>query len=105
MAPSCRHQPPCTSTHLDALSVQRTPQEEKGTTNSAESSAASLLHDLLTQNWSMLRTLRVCPEPGVPKRDGSTMVDVVSRKVKAIAALAPEELEKLDEVEKTAWCA
>lgn len=43
---------------------------------------ASLLQQLLTSNWSILRTIKICHEPGGVQREGQTMEDVVAVKLR-----------------------
>ena len=60
-------------------------QSRKGTSADGKDDGGSLalLVRMLTQNWSVLRTLRICHEPGVPRRqEGQMMQDHVAKRVK-----------------------
>ena len=46
--------------------------------------AEALLLQLLTRNWSVLRTIKVCQEPGGTHREGFTMADIAAAKLKAL---------------------
>ena len=45
------------------------------------SSVSSTLERMLTQQWNVLRNVRVCDEPGAHKREGQTIHDSVSRRL------------------------
>ena len=49
---------------------------------------------MLTQNWSVLRNVKVCDEPGAHKREGTTMHDVVNRRLAAVKREAKEAEEQ-----------
>ena len=51
-------------------------------------SRESLLLELLSSNWSLLRTIKVCHEPGGIQREGQTMQDIVRRKVEEVRAVS-----------------
>lgn len=55
-----------------------------GNGGAAMSERNSLLHQLLTSNWSLLRTIKICHEPGGVQREGETMENVVRRKVEEL---------------------
>ena len=57
-----------------------------------EGDAETLMHDLLVGNWPILRTLRMCNEPGAPPREGRTVHDIVQMRVAEM-----EEADKLAE--------
>uniref|UniRef100_A0A6S9VAX5 Uncharacterized protein n=1 Tax=Chrysotila carterae TaxID=13221 RepID=A0A6S9VAX5_CHRCT len=79
---------------LHAADAEKRSQE--AATGMQETPTESLVGELLA-HWQMLRTLRVCDEPGVPKREGLTMHDIV--KMKLAAATPPHA----SEVERSAW--
>ena len=47
------------------------------------SSVSSTLERMLTQQWNVLRNVRVCDEPGAHKREGQTIHDSVSRRLES----------------------
>ena len=58
------------------------------------SSVSSTLERMLTQQWNVLRNVRVCDEPGAHKREGQTIHDSVSRRLAAIARESAEAKEQ-----------
>ena len=45
---------------------------------------------MLTQQWNVLRNVRVCDEPGAHKREGTTIHDYVARRLAAITKATRE---------------
>ena len=62
--------------------------------DSESSSVNVTLERMLTQNWNVLRNVRVCDEPGAHKREGTTMADSVQRRIGAIDREAKEAEEQ-----------
>lgn len=62
--------------------------------DSESSSVNVTLERMLTQNWNVLRNVRVCDEPGAHKREGTTMADSVQRRIGAIDREAKEAKEQ-----------
>ena len=60
--------------------------ESSGDGNNAEQTS-SLVQELLTSNWPLLRTLKVCHEAGGVQREGQTIADVVRRKLQDVESL------------------
>ena len=58
------------------------------------SSVSSTLERMLTQQWNVLRNVRVCDEPGAHKREGQTIHDSVSRRLAAIDRESKEAKEQ-----------
>ena len=71
---------------IDRLqSVESGELGDNGEAGCAERTSA-LLQELLTSNWHLLRTLKVCHEAGGVQREGQTMADVVRRKLQDVEA-------------------
>ena len=71
-------------------------QSRKGTSADGKDDGGdrALLVRMLTQKWSVLRNVKVCDEPGAHKREGTTMHDVVNRRLAAIKREAKEAEEQ-----------
>ena len=62
------------------------PVGEAGGSGGEQDQKAQLLQELLTSNWTLLRPLKVCNEEGGMQREGTTMADVVRRKLGEVEA-------------------
>lgn len=67
--------------------LQAAERGDAGASGQSEEQTSSLLQELLTSNWHVLRTLRVCHEAGGVQRDGQTIADVVQRKLSDLETL------------------
>ena len=74
--------------------LKRASQASAGQPVAADDTREGLLHTLLTQHWTVLRNLRVCLEPGVPRGAGMTMQDSVNAKLKAVAYEEAQERQR-----------